>query len=440
MKTSHYMSIEKIIILGGGPAGLAAGYYLEKKGIQPLVLEADDVPGGNCKTVKRGEFRYDFGAHRLHNVYEEITEELKALLGDDLQMINVPSHVYFNNKWARFPLTPGGLLKVLGPAHVAKAIGEVLVKSGKNKETFREDAINKYGKMVAENFLLNYSEKLWGLPTEKLSPKVSGKRLKGLSVKSVLKDVLFKKHSEHLDGAFYYPKYGFGQLMEEVSKTIQHLNFKSRVTKIYHENGKLTTVEINGNQIINGERFINTLPLNMFLHLLTPSPPTELLEAAKRIKFRDVRLVILVLDKPKVSKSASLYFPSSDIPFTRVYEPKQRSKYMGPKEQTCIVVEYPCFRGDEISKMPLEQIVEKTINHLEQVGLVNADEVIANYEEYLPYAYPVLELQAEKDLQILEGYLDTFTNLNSIGRGALFEYTHFHDLMHEAKLLAQKFS
>ena len=41
------------LVLGGGPAGLTAGYLLGKRDRDVLVLEAEDQVGGLAKTVER---------------------------------------------------------------------------------------------------------------------------------------------------------------------------------------------------------------------------------------------------------------------------------------------------------------------------------------------------------------------------------------------------
>ena len=51
------------LILGGGPAGLTAGYLLAKQGLPVIVFEAEDQVGGIAKTEVRdgpgGEYRFD---------------------------------------------------------------------------------------------------------------------------------------------------------------------------------------------------------------------------------------------------------------------------------------------------------------------------------------------------------------------------------------------
>ena len=53
-----------LTILGGGPAGLAAGWYAREQGLNVQLFEAASTVGGNTRTLELGPFRYDTGAHR----------------------------------------------------------------------------------------------------------------------------------------------------------------------------------------------------------------------------------------------------------------------------------------------------------------------------------------------------------------------------------------
>ena len=50
-----------VSILGGGPAGLSAGYYLKEKGLRFTIYEEKDRIGGNCVTFRHGGFCVDSG-------------------------------------------------------------------------------------------------------------------------------------------------------------------------------------------------------------------------------------------------------------------------------------------------------------------------------------------------------------------------------------------
>ena len=62
------------VILGGGPAGLTAGYLLAKQGLPVVVLEAEDQVGGIAKTAVRDGYRFDLGGHRFFTKVKEVDD------------------------------------------------------------------------------------------------------------------------------------------------------------------------------------------------------------------------------------------------------------------------------------------------------------------------------------------------------------------------------
>lgn len=319
----------QLTILGGGPAGLAAGYYAKKNRLPFTIYEAISLLGGNCTTFKHKDFSFDSGAHRFHDQDADVTKETKNLLGRDLERLKVPSQIYYNNKFVDFPLSPLNLLKDLGIYTSVKAGVEVLTSKLKGKklsESFEDFALSTYGKTIADSFLLNYSEKLWGLNYSKLAPKVAGKRLKGLNLKTFLIEAIFGKDAKvgHLDGSFYYPKTGIGIITRKLEEFCgkEHIQKKSRISRIFHDFEKVQAIEINGEKKIDVDEVISTLPLTVLLQVMEPKPVEEVLHAARDLRYRNLILIALFLNKESITENASIYFPDSDIPFTRVYEPK----------------------------------------------------------------------------------------------------------------------
>ena len=74
----------ELLILGGGPAGMAAGYHAKKKNISFSIIESSNKVGGNCKTLSMGQFKYDTGAHRFHDKDKVVTRLIRSILKDDL--------------------------------------------------------------------------------------------------------------------------------------------------------------------------------------------------------------------------------------------------------------------------------------------------------------------------------------------------------------------
>ena len=67
--------MEKIIIIGAGPAGITAGYELlkhNKDKYEVIILEESNEVGGISRTVKYHGNRMDIGGHRFFSKDENV--------------------------------------------------------------------------------------------------------------------------------------------------------------------------------------------------------------------------------------------------------------------------------------------------------------------------------------------------------------------------------
>ena len=230
----------------------------------------------------------------------------------------------------------------------------------------------------------------------------------------------------------------------------KHIKLKHRVNRLIHKNGKIERIVVSKgtdtrrstnaqNDIeIPASIVINTLPLTLSMRMLEPAPPPELCEVADTIKYRHLVLCVFCLNRDAFSSNASLYFPGEDFPFTRLYEPKNRSPHMAPKGQTAIVLELPCYSDDALWNMSETTLQAEVWEALRQVKPLFPEEII-HYQSYkLPFAYPVLEVGFEEKVASLVAYFETFENLYLTGRSSLFRYLHLHDLFKAGKEVVEQ--
>ena len=212
-----------IHILGGGPAGLATAYYAAKDGLDFVVFEAGSRPGGNCRTLRLGEFLFDTGAHRLHDKDPEVTAEFRALLDGSCSRSGRRARSSPGAGLFDFPLQPASLVKGLDLGTLCRIVLENLRPGPRRKaESFGQLALDRYGRTLAGLFLLNYSRKLWGTDPFRLSTEVSGGRLKGLDLAGFLRETFLgrSRPAGHLDGSFLYPRHGIGAVVDRVCEAI----------------------------------------------------------------------------------------------------------------------------------------------------------------------------------------------------------------------------
>ena len=425
-----------IHILGGGPAGMSAAYYAHKNKCNYHLYESSNQVGGNAKTLNFDNFLIDTGAHRLHDKNESITNEIKMLLGDNLNKVSSPSKIYFNNEMINFPIKAVDVINKLDSKTSYKIIIEnilTIFNNNHNPRNFKELAYNNYGKTLSNLFLINYTEKLWGEQATNLDASISGGRLKNLDLYSILKNlILNKKDAKHIDGDFLYPKYGFGTIFNAILQNLdqEKVSLNTPIKNIIHDNNIIKKVKLNNNKEINVDQVISTLPLPILIKQLTPSAPKHIKRIVDNIKYRDLKLFILFLDKESFSNNASLYFPEKEILFTRIYEPKNRSSYMSPRNKTSIVIEVPCsnnINDDNNDTKIYNDIKSFLINK----KFITADEII-NYKVLsMPFAYPVLK--NDNNLTEVFNFIGKIKNINLIGRSAEFKYLHVHDLFNRSK-------
>jgi protoporphyrinogen oxidase len=435
-----------LTILGGGPAGLSAGYFAKKQNLSLRIYEASHRTGGNAITLTHGNFRFDSGAHRFHDRDPEVMREIMCLLGDEMRKINAPSQIFYNGKFIDFPLSPLDLLINLGIPTFAKAGLELLaarLKKEPGNGSFESFAVRTYGSTIANRFLLNYTEKLWGRPCNTLSPHISGRRLKGLDLMTFIREAFLGKNikTTHLDGGFYYPKRGFGSIVESLAEACgtENIRTNSPITRINHQHGRIESIEINGGDRVSVDEVVSTLPLPILLRILEPQPKASILNLAKNLKFRNLILVVLIVDQDSISKNASIYISDPDIPFTRIYEPKNRSASMSPDGKTTLCIELPCDPGDELWNTSDERLKRMVRTQLNQLGIVREEIIIEDLVYRMSHAYPVLELGVEEQIHTLYDYLEGFGNLKLSGRNGRFLYTHVVDLMRFGIDLVQEY-
>jgi UDP-galactopyranose mutase len=96
------------LIIGAGPAGLAAALELSKRGKQFVVLEKEASVGGLSRTYtfreRDLEFHTDNGPHRFFSKNPYLYEVIGALLKDDWIQVRRQTRQYIDGKFYDYPI------------------------------------------------------------------------------------------------------------------------------------------------------------------------------------------------------------------------------------------------------------------------------------------------------------------------------------------------
>ena len=452
----------EVIILGAGLAGLGAGYALSrsnsssKSGIDLLVIEAGNTVGGLARTINHHGFKFDLGGHRFKTSNKKTEQLIRQIMKDELLVVGRSSKILLRNKYFDYPLQPLNALSGFGLPTVSRIIFDYAVEQMRWRFNHRfkkapmvslEDwVVRNFGRTLFDIYFKEYSEKVWGIDCNRICMEWMEQRIQKLSLGKAIHRALFKyKGSNHtqysmseertLASEFLYPAQGIGRIAERLGEEIEknsRVLTDSRIVRISHHADKIESVTTRTGPVDGqagsetcthkGNEFISSIPVATLVQLLEPRPPTDVLEAASKLKYRDLVIVTIMLERERVTDQTWIYFPEQKIPFARIHEPTNWSDKMAPTGKTLLVTEHFCFRGDETWSASDEELAQRTISHLVKLGFIKDHEVIDKLILRIPRAYPLFEVGYTEHHKKICDYLDRYRNLRLIGRGGMFRY------------------
>jgi len=430
------------IIIGAGPAGLAAGYELAKTGQEVLIIEAENEVGGLCQTIDFQGFKFDFGGHRFFTKNEEVNKFWHEILGEDFLERPRLSRIYYQRKFFAYPIKIFDALPKLGiweAIRVGLSLLGIKIKNlfKKAKEiTFEDWVVNRFGRRLFNHFFKSYTEKMWGVSVKELGADWAAQRMKDMSLWQVIKSFVFgSKEGEvkSMIDKFEYPKYGPGQLFKEVAKKIEEnggeirLGVKLKQMVVSGEKIEKIVLEGKNGEVfdLTGENYISSVPLDEILKAIQPILPPDILALVKKMRFRSFFDVCLVVNKKDVFPDNWIYVHEPEVRLLRVQNFKNWSPFMTPDDnRTPIGAEYVCWDTEEVWEMSDADLVKMAADELEKVGLLSKNLVAGGTVIRNKYAYPVYHLDYKEDLTQIFSYLKKIKNFQTIGRSGLYRYNN----------------
>ena len=480
------------VVVGAGPAGLTAAYeLLRRTDVKPIVLEASDEIGGISKTVRYAGNRMDIGGHRFFSKSREVTEWWDSimplqgcrskddiLLGlddkplaengpdpekDDRVMLlrHRVSRIFFLRKFFDYPISMKKDTFVnMGFCRMVKA-GFGYLRSCVHKlpeDSLENFYINRFGRPLYELFFEGYTEKVWGVHPSKLGADWGSQRVKGLSVKAVLKDMLRKASGRKggevetsLIEQFIYPKYGPGQLWETVAADIREaggeVRLDSAVTGVTVEGGGVTSVRVRhcdgSEEIVECDYLLSTMPIKDLVAAIEGAEvPRDVRRVAGNLPYRDFITVGLCVNKLKIKNGTKIKTYAERVPDTWIYI-QERDVRLGrlqifnnwspylvnDYENTMwIGLEYFCTEGDGMWTMPDDEFKRMAISELSKIDVIDSADVLDSCLVRVKKAYPAY-YGSYYELGCVREFLDSIPNLFCLGRNGQHRYNNMDHSM-----------
>jgi len=490
--------MKKIVIIGAGPAGLTLAYYLLKnsKDYEVLIIEKSNQVGGISKTIVYNGNRMDLGGHRFFTKQKEINDIWNEILlpqnkrSKDEIYLDLKnnydkkgldpekedkvflkrrriSRIYYKRKFFDYPISLSfNTIKNLGIIDTMLS-GFSYLKSMIKKlpeDNLENFYINRFGKKLYQVFFRDYTEKLWGISPKDIDSSWGSQRVKGISIKEVLKDsfkrlfkIKNKKIETSLIDSFNYPKYGPGQMYEEMANKIIELGgiikLNSEVIKINKKNNFIESIIYKENKKIIKEKvdyLVSSMPIKDLIMNLN-NVPNDITNIAKKLPYRDFVTVGLVLDKLKIKNNTKIktinnnipdtwiYIQSSEVKLGRIQIFNNWSPYLVKDylKTVSLGLEYFCNYNDSFWKKSDLDLKEYAYRDLMKIGIIDNNSKILDYHiERVEKAYPAY-FGSYKNFNQVKDYLNSINNLYCIGRNGMHRYNNMDHSMYSGIVCAK---
>lgn len=446
----------KVIIVGGGPAGLTAAWELNKANRPTSVYEKDDIVGGISRTVNYKGYRFDIGGHRFFTKVKRVEKWWWNQLDDEFLLRPRLSRIYYNDTFFDYPLKPANALFGLGifeAIAIMFSYAKAQLFPVRNERNLEQWVSNRFGERLYRIFFKTYTEKVWGIPCSEIAADWAAQRIKNLDLKTAVKNAFLGDRAKgggkavtSLIEQFHYPRLGPGMMWERVAERLKDAGYpvkmEQEVSTLHHDGTRITSVTATGPDGTTtteaGDEFLSSMPIRELINCLEPAPPAEVLKAADDLSYRDFLTVGLVLKSSDPFPDNWIYIHSPDVKVGRIQNFKAWSPYMVPDPETsCIGLEYFVQENDEVWSAKDEDLIELGATETEKLGLINKEDVIDGCVIRMPKAYPVYDKVYKDALATIRDYLSRFENLQLIGRNGQHRYNNQDHSMMTAILAAE---
>ena len=441
-----------VVIVGGGPSGLAAAYEAAGHGASVSVFERLDIVGGLSRTISFQDNRFDIGAHRFFTKNAEVAALFTGVLGEEAIRVSRQTRILNDAKYFDYPLTPVNAMLGVGltaGTAIAASYAAARIRAARGPvpiNTFEDWVVDRFGRRLFERFFKGYTEKVWGIPCSEISADWAAQRIKGLSLASAVRNAVFKDRAgqiKTLVDEFVYPRLGAGQAYEMMAAAVEALNGDVKtgasITRMRREGNRIvaaTVASAEGACDVEGRYFLTSAPLTDLVEISDPEAPEEVRAAARALRYREhIGVNLLIEGRPFPDNW--IYVHSGAVDLARIANYRNFSPAMAADGLSPLTVEYFAFGGDKLSSVSDEGMVERAVSELSLLGLMERDQMAGGFVVRSDKAYPLMEVGHQNHVATIKAWLDQFENLLPIGRAGMFKYNNQDHAMATGLLAAR---
>jgi len=406
------------IIIGAGISGLSYAAFCGHKDY--LILEQSDRIGGYCKTTERNGYVWDYSGHFFHFKDKEIEQFVaQGIPADDILTIHKNTQIRYKDRLVDYPFQMN--IHQLPQQEFIECLYDLFVNPTKDYSNFKEMLYAKFGKSIADKFLIPYNSKLYACDLNTLDKDAMGRFFPYAEKEQIIKN--FKaSNNDTYNATFVYPKHGAIQYVDSMASHVakEAIRLNEPIVAV---SPKEHTVTLASGEKMHYDRLISTVPFSKLMELTGEAGHPSL-------SWNQVLVFNIGFDKQGLdTKNHWIYFPEDKYCFYRV---GFYSNILG-NNRCSLYVE---LGFDKYAHVQPEEWLDRVLKDLQEAQIISADMKVVDYETiimnpaYVHVSAEAMELVAAKKEQLAQD------DIYSIGRYGSWTYCSIEDNIKEAKALA----
>lgn len=417
------MDSTRTLIVGAGISGLALADALPDDDF--IVVEAEDDIGGYCRTVEHQGFVWDYSGHFFHFRHPEIERELVDRMdGQRVLRVERQARIWYADRFIDFPFQRH--IDQLPPAdyEACRRGLEALREGGPEPTSFRAMLYARYGRGIADRFLIPYNEKLYATDLSRLDAEAMGRFFPHVNASEILEG----RPASRPDGynpTFTYPEGGAVQYVRALAGHIpdERIALRERVLRVDRANKTAETTK----RTLRYDRLVSSAPLPALLAMC------GIEHDGATFSHNKVWVVNLGFDRKGLRDVHWVYYPQRELSFYRVgfYD-----NILGA-DRMSLYVEVGLPRDATPSHDDRVAMKARVLDDLRRCGVVRDQSLVASHDVLLDPAYVHVSRASDVAAAAHRAALAE-SGVYSIGRYGAWTYCSIEDNIVEARALAER--
>jgi protoporphyrinogen oxidase len=419
------MDTVRHLVVGAGISGLASCAF--SKGQDYLILEADDEIGGYCKTVKRDGFTWDYSGHFFHFKHPEIESWLRARMTDQrILTVEKKSYIAYKGGTIDFPfqknihqLPKDEFIDCLHDLYFARSSDVVQRLGDACGENFKEMLYGRFGRSIAEKFLIPYNEKLYACDLAGLDRDAMGRFFPHADLTDIIRNMKVADNASY-NSTFTYPEGGAIEYVKALASAVSPgaLCLGERLVGLDLRRHVAKT----NKREIRFERVVSSAPFNRLVKM------AGLAHEEGAFTWNKVLVFNLGFDRKAAAGRHWVYYPDRSTSFYRIgyYD------NIFDTDRLSLYVELGYPRDARLDDTEIENARLRVLADLEREGVTRGHRLVAYHSVVMDPAYVHITRASMAEHARLSRVLRA-NGVYSIGRYGGWTYCSIEDNIVEAR-------